>query len=80
MISPMILANTIYTAIDSFTSQSNAVRNYISQVYNEAGGQVGSPKRVVDVLPAGTAYHCSGSGSAVCVHLQPSGAMYNGGR
>lgn len=40
MISPMILANTIYTVIDSFTSQSNAVMNYISQVYNEAGGQV----------------------------------------
>lgn len=40
MISPMILANTVYTVIDSFTSQSNQVMNYISQVYNEAGGQV----------------------------------------
>jgi ABC-type sugar transport systems, permease components len=40
MISPMILANTIYTVIDSFTSQSNTVMNYISTVYQEAGGQV----------------------------------------
>ena len=40
MISPMILANTIYTVIDSFTSQSNTVMNYISSVYQEAGGQV----------------------------------------
>jgi ABC-type sugar transport system permease subunit len=40
MISPMILANTVYTVIDSFTSQSNTVMNYISTVYQEAGGQV----------------------------------------
>ena len=39
MISPMILANTIYTVIDSFTSQSNQVMNYISGVYREAGMQ-----------------------------------------
>ena len=33
MISPMILVNTIYTVIDSFTSQSNQVMSYISRVY-----------------------------------------------
>ncbi len=33
MISPMILVNTVYTVIDSFTSQSNVVMNYISKVY-----------------------------------------------
>lgn len=33
MISPMILVNTIYTVIDSFTSESNAVMAYISTVY-----------------------------------------------
>lgn len=40
MISPMILVNTVYTVIDSFTSESNSVMNYISSVYQEAGGQV----------------------------------------
>ena len=40
MISPMILVNTIYTIIDSFTSSSNSVMNYISAVYNEPGGNV----------------------------------------
>ncbi|HHW24206.1 MAG TPA: sugar ABC transporter permease [Bacillota bacterium] len=40
MISPLILANTIYTVIDSFTSESNQVMTYIAGVYNEAGGQV----------------------------------------
>ncbi len=34
MISPMILVNSIYTIIDSFTSQSNQVMTYISKVYN----------------------------------------------
>jgi len=34
MISPMILVNTVYTVIDSFTSKSNVVMNYISKVYN----------------------------------------------
>lgn len=40
MISPMILVNTIYTVIDSFTSENNAVMAYISNVYKEAGGNV----------------------------------------
>jgi len=40
MISPMILVNTIYTVIDSFTSENNAVMAYISSVYREAGGNV----------------------------------------
>ena len=35
MISPMILVNTVYTVIDSFTSKSNVVMNYISTVYNK---------------------------------------------
>ena len=38
MISPMILVNSIYTVIDSFTSQSNKVMAYISEVYNTASG------------------------------------------
>lgn len=33
MISPMILVNTIYTVIDSFTSKSNEVMSYIDRVY-----------------------------------------------
>ena len=36
MISPMILVNTIYTVIDSFTSKSNLVMAYIDKVYNDA--------------------------------------------
>lgn len=40
MISPMILVNAIYTVIDSFTSQSNQVMTYISNVYDKAGGNV----------------------------------------
>ncbi len=41
MISPMILVNAIYTVIDSFTSQSNMVMTYITEVYtNATGGQV----------------------------------------
>ena len=35
MISPMILVNTVYTVIDSFTSQSNQVMTFISKVYSE---------------------------------------------
>ena len=38
MISPMILVNTIYTVIDSFTSSSNTVMSYISSVYNGSNG------------------------------------------
>ena len=33
MISPMILVNALYTIIDSFTSASNTVMNYINGVY-----------------------------------------------
>ena len=33
MISPMILVNAIYTIIDSFTSQSNVVMQYIAGIY-----------------------------------------------
>ena len=41
MISPMILVNSVYTIIDSFTAQSNAVMSYISGVYNrDITGQV----------------------------------------
>ncbi len=35
MISPMIFVNAIYTVIDSFTSESNAVMRYISTTYLE---------------------------------------------
>lgn len=40
MVSPMILVNTIYTVIDSFTAESNTVMKYIDEVYNKAGGNV----------------------------------------
>ncbi len=40
MISPMILVNTIYTVIDSFTRSSNSVMMYIDSIYQEAGGPV----------------------------------------
>jgi len=43
MISPMILVNAVYTVIDSFTSSSNEVMNYIGGVYegvNTQGGDV----------------------------------------
>ena len=40
MISPMILVNGVYTIIDSFTSNSNSVMNYINSVYQGADGQV----------------------------------------
>ena len=37
MISPMILVNAVYTIIDSFTSGSNKVMEYVNQVYNKPG-------------------------------------------
>ena len=37
MISPMILVNAVYTIIDSFTSESNEVMNYIAEVYATPG-------------------------------------------
>ena len=40
MVSPMILVNTIYTIIDAFTSDDNAVMRYISTVYEQADGNV----------------------------------------
>ncbi len=40
MISPMIFVNTIYTVIDSFTSQSNTVMVYINSVYKGTEGNV----------------------------------------
>ncbi len=40
MVSPMILVNSIYTIIDSFTSSSNKVMSYIDGVYQSASGQV----------------------------------------
>ena len=42
MISPMILVNAIYTVIDSFTSSSNKVMEYIEEVYTSSGGNVRS--------------------------------------
>ncbi len=39
MVSPMILVNAIYTVIDALTSADNTVMDYISSVYNGAGGQ-----------------------------------------
>lgn len=38
MITPMILVNAVYTIIDSFTSEKNAVMSYISSVYSQADG------------------------------------------
>lgn len=40
MVSPMILVNTVYTVIDSFTSSSNNVMKYISNVSQQANGNV----------------------------------------
>ena len=37
MLSPMILVNTVYTIIDSFTSDSNVVMSYIQKLYNSSG-------------------------------------------
>ena len=33
----MILVNAVYTIIDSFTSGSNKVMEYVNQVYNKPG-------------------------------------------
>ena len=41
MISPMILVNAVYTVIDSFTSGSNKVMNYIGAVYDGVTTQGG---------------------------------------
>lgn len=40
MISPMILVNTVYTVIDSFTSQSNSVMTFINGVFESSNGMV----------------------------------------
>ena len=40
MISPMILVNAVYTIIDAFTSESNAVMRLIDSVYGQPGGNV----------------------------------------
>ncbi len=40
MISPMILVNTVYTVIDSFTSADNRVMTYIENVYDQPSGNV----------------------------------------
>ncbi len=39
MISPMILVNAVYTVIDSFTTDSNAVMVFISNAYGETNGR-----------------------------------------
>ncbi len=39
MISPMILVNTVYTVIDSFTAETNSVMTYINSVWSSAGGR-----------------------------------------
>ena len=40
MISPMILVNAVYTIIDSFTTDSNRVMKFISNMYGQINGQV----------------------------------------
>lgn len=40
MISPMILVNAIYTIIDAFTSESNAVMQLVDSVYSQPDGNV----------------------------------------
>ncbi len=40
MVSPMILVNTVYTVIDSFTVETNSVMMYIEETYNSANGDV----------------------------------------
>ena len=40
MVSPMILVNTIYTIIDSFTASDNGVMAYIAGVTEQSGGDV----------------------------------------
>jgi ABC-type sugar transport system permease subunit len=42
MITPMILVNGVYTIIDSFTTDSNAVMKYIGTVYSQSEGNVKS--------------------------------------
>jgi len=42
MISPMILVNSIYTVIDSFTSSANTVMNYINNYYSTESQTVSS--------------------------------------
>ena len=37
MISPMILVNSVYTVIDSFTAESNKVMQFISNMYSSGG-------------------------------------------
>ncbi len=46
MISPMILVNSVYTVIDSFTSKSNQVMSYINRVYNNDNITMANPKTV----------------------------------
>ncbi|MBQ3791957.1 MAG: sugar ABC transporter permease [Clostridia bacterium] len=36
MVSPMILVNSVYTVIDSFTAQDNKVMTYIKEIYDKA--------------------------------------------
>ncbi|MBQ9132989.1 MAG: sugar ABC transporter permease [Clostridia bacterium] len=40
MISPMILVNAVYTIIDAFTAESNAVMKLIDSVYSQPDGNV----------------------------------------
>ncbi|MBQ4598991.1 MAG: sugar ABC transporter permease [Clostridia bacterium] len=40
MISPMILVNAVYTIIDAFTAESNAVMQLIDSVYSQPDGNV----------------------------------------
>ena len=40
MISPMILVNAVYTIIDSFTTNSNAVMTFIARTYSQVNGDV----------------------------------------
>lgn len=54
MISPMILVNTIYTVIDSFTSTSSSVMTYIMNVYDGVG--YSSPQRTVQATAMGWVY------------------------
>ncbi len=42
MISPMILVNTVYTVIDSFTGTTNEVMNFIQRYYDEQSQVVSS--------------------------------------
>ena len=42
MISPMILVNTVYTVIDSFTGTTNSVMTFIQGVYDNGSKTVSS--------------------------------------